>query len=409
MSSKNLAQDSPQRTQSLAEEKALAELPPRPSASSAVEAPSEDVVVAVESLSKMYHLYDRPQDRLKQAFLWGWKQYYREFWALRNVSFQVKRGEVLGIIGRNGSGKSTLLQMLAGVLKPTTGRAEVRGRVAALLELGSGFNPEFTGRENVYMNAAILGLTKEEIDARYDTIAQFAEIGQFIEQPVKTYSSGMYMRLAFAISAHVDADILVVDEALSVGDAAFQFKCMARLESLLSQGVTVLLVSHSIQTVKGYCTSALYLRKGELAYFGDCETATELYLMEMSGEQKAHLATKLQFKAPVSEEAGLHVGSEAGQILGVAMGCGPTERSYVNSGERAWLNVRAHVSPEVKRPRITMAIRDLNGYNLYVFNNLSANCGVTPDRDGQIAGRFSFNCNLKPGDYLLTVRLSTLR
>src|SRR5579862_6750598 len=167
---------------------------------------SSEAVISVQNLGKVYHLYDKPSDRLKQAFLWGRKQLYREFWALKNVTFDVRRGEVLGLIGRNGAGKSTLLQIVCGVLKPTTGSAQVRGRVAALLELGSGFNPDFTGRENLYMNGTILGLTQAEIDSRYQQIVDFAEIGSFIDQPVKTYSSGMIMRLAFAISVHVDAD-----------------------------------------------------------------------------------------------------------------------------------------------------------------------------------------------------------
>ena len=175
---------------------------------------SSDIAIKVENLSKCYQLYEKPRDRLLQMLFRGHRQYYREFWALRDVSFEVKKGETIGIIGRNGSGKSTLLQMICGTLNPTSGSIQTHGRIAALLELGSGFNPEFTGRENVYMNASVLGLSKEEVDARFDEIVAFADIGDFIEQPVKTYSSGMYVRLAFAVIAHVDADILVIDEAL---------------------------------------------------------------------------------------------------------------------------------------------------------------------------------------------------
>src|SRR5271170_3493027 len=213
-----------------------------------------DIAIRVSSLSKCYHIYDKPADRLKQTLLRGRRQYYREFWALKDVSFEVRRGEAVGIIGRNGSGKSTLLQLITGTIKPTTGEIEANGRIAALLELGSGFNPDFTGRENVYLNGAILGLTKRQIDERFDQIVRFADIGPFIDQPVKTYSSGMVVRLAFSIAVHVDASILVVDEALSVGDVAFQFKCLHHLESLLERGVTILLVSHDVQLVKGYCT-----------------------------------------------------------------------------------------------------------------------------------------------------------
>ena len=175
---------------------------------------SSDVAIKVDNLSKCYQIYEKPRDRLLQMLMRGHRQYYREFWALKDVSFEIKKGETVGIIGRNGSGKSTLLQMICGTLNPTSGVIQTHGRIAALLELGSGFNPEFTGRENVYMNASVLGLSHEEIDARFNEIASFADIGDFIEQPVKTYSSGMMVRLAFAVIAHVDADILVIDEAL---------------------------------------------------------------------------------------------------------------------------------------------------------------------------------------------------
>ncbi|HET7562573.1 MAG TPA: ABC transporter ATP-binding protein [Rhodanobacteraceae bacterium] len=233
---------------------------------------SDQISVHVEGLSKRYEIYSQPVDRLKQMVLpkvrrWAKradKAYYHEFWALRDVSFDIRRGETVGIVGRNGSGKSTLLQLVCGTLTPTFGAVEVRGRVAALLELGSGFNPEFTGRENVYLNAAVLGLTREEIDHRFDAIAAFADIGEFLEHQVKTYSSGMYVRLAFAVAINVDPEILVVDEALSVGDEAFQRKCFARINAIRNSGTTVLFVSHSAGTVVELCDRAILLDGGEL-------------------------------------------------------------------------------------------------------------------------------------------------
>jgi lipopolysaccharide transport system ATP-binding protein len=229
---------------------------------------SEEIVIDVRNLSKRYEIYNTPRDRLKQLVLPHLHQaanragmalgiskqhsppsYFREFWALQDVSFQVKRGETFGIIGRNGSGKSTLLQILAGTLAPTSGEANVNGRIAALLELGSGFNPEFTGRENVFLNGRILGLSQKEIEARYDQIAAFADIGEFIDQPVKTYSSGMFVRLAFAVQAHIDASIVIIDEALAVGDVFFRQKCYARLEQLRSSGAAILLVSHAMPEI----------------------------------------------------------------------------------------------------------------------------------------------------------------
>lgn len=231
----------------------------------------DNVAIRVNNLGKCYQIYSRPQDRLKQSLYSRLqalvdlpnKTFHREFWALKGVSFEIKKGETVGIVGRNGSGKSTLLQIVCGTVSPTKGRVETRGRVAALLELGAGFNPEFTGRENVHLNGAIAGLSGAEITERFADIERFAEIGQFIDQPVKTYSSGMYARLAFAAAIHVKPDVLVVDESLSVGDEAFQRKCFARIRDLKSAGVTVLLVSHSSSTIAEMCDRAILLDQGE--------------------------------------------------------------------------------------------------------------------------------------------------
>ena len=237
----------------------------------------DNVVIRVENLGKCYHIYDRARDRLKQALVPKLSKfirrsptapYYRDFWALKDVSFEVRQGETVGIIGRNGSGKSTLLQMIAGTLLPTTGTVGTKGRVVALLELGAGFNPEFTGVENVFMNATILGLNHKEVDNRFDRIAAFADIGEFIHQPVKHYSSGMYARLAFAVAINVEPDILVVDEALAVGDEPFQRKCFSRIEKIKNDGAAILFVSHSGNAVINLCDRAILLHKGERIYTG---------------------------------------------------------------------------------------------------------------------------------------------
>lgn len=236
-----------------------------------------DISIKVENLSKCYHIYEQPQDRLKQMVLprlqrltgRRQKSYGREFWALQDVSLEVKKGEVVGIIGRNGSGKSTLLQMICGTLNPTSGKIATLGRVAALLELGSGFNPEFTGRENVYLNASVLGLSRGETEAQFASIVAFADIGDFIDQPVKTYSSGMMLRLAFAVSVHVQPDILIVDEALSVGDIAFRNKCMEAIQKLVSQGVTILFVTHDLGTLQLLCSRVIWLVHGRLQASGN--------------------------------------------------------------------------------------------------------------------------------------------
>lgn len=232
---------------------------------------SSEVAIKVEGLGKCFEIYEKPRDRLKQFVLpylykllgKSAKQYFREFWALRDINFEIKKGETVGIVGRNGSGKSTLLQIICGTLSPSTGTVQANGRIAALLELGSGFNPEFTGRENVYLNGAVLGLSRSEIDSRFDAITEFADIGSFIDQPVKAYSSGMVVRLAFAVAINVDPQILVVDEALSVGDELFQRKCFSKIEAIRSSGATILFVSHSGGTIVELCDRAILLDAGE--------------------------------------------------------------------------------------------------------------------------------------------------
>lgn len=236
----------------------------------------EEIAISLKNVSKCFKRYARPVDRLKEILLPA-KSYAQEFWALQDISFEVMRGETMGIIGRNGAGKSTLLQLICGTLKPTNGNVQVNGRVAALLELGAGFNPEFTGIENVYMNGAILGLSREEVDERLDNIIAFADIGDFIGQPVKSYSSGMYVRLAFASAIHVDPDILIVDEALAVGDMFFQAKCMARMKEMMNSGVTVLFVSHDIGAVKSLCNRGILLNNGKLISCGSAQEVVEQY------------------------------------------------------------------------------------------------------------------------------------
>jgi lipopolysaccharide transport system ATP-binding protein len=247
---------------------------------------SDEIAVAVHNVSKRYLLYDRPQDRLKQSLFWRFgKSYAREFWALRDVSFEVRRGETLGIIGRNGAGKSTLLQIIAGTLQPSRGKVQVNGRAVALLELGSGFNPEFTGRENVYLNGAIWGLGREEIDEHLDEITAFADIGEFIDQPVKLYSTGMYVRLAFAVHAAVPKEVLIVDEALAVGDSAFQRKCMATLEEFQAKGGSVLFVSHDTEQILRVCSRCALVDSGKLVILDKSKEVVDVYQRLLFGSE----------------------------------------------------------------------------------------------------------------------------
>jgi len=272
-----------------------------------------DVAISVRKVSKHYQIYQRPEDRLKQAIvprlqrLLGRPQscYFHDFTALRDVSFDVLRGQVVGIVGRNGSGKSTLLQIICGTTRPSAGEVAINGRIAALLELGAGFNPEFTGRENIYMNAAILGMSASEIDERFNDIVAFADIGDFLDQPVKTYSSGMYLRLAFAVAINVDPDILVIDEALAVGDAAFQRKCFARIEQLRELGTTILLVSHSTRTILELCERALLLDAGEILMNGPAKDVMFHYqrLLDAQPEQQAAIREAIRHASVAPEDA----------------------------------------------------------------------------------------------------------
>ncbi|MRR54796.1 MAG: ABC transporter ATP-binding protein [Deltaproteobacteria bacterium] len=238
---------------------------------------SQDTAIKVENLTKTYYLYDSLQDHLKEIVHPLRKKYHQPFNALEGVSLEIKRGETVGIVGKNGSGKSTLLKVITGIVTPTRGTVTVNGRVSALLELGAGFNPELTGLQNVYFNGVISGMTRKEIDAKLDEILDFADIGEFVHQPVKSYSSGMFVRLAFAVAVAVEPEVLIVDEALAVGDLAFQLKCIKKLESFSAKGVTILFVSHDVNAVKKFCTRAIWLKAGKLQSVGSANDVVDRY------------------------------------------------------------------------------------------------------------------------------------
>jgi ABC-type polysaccharide/polyol phosphate transport system ATPase subunit/sporulation protein YlmC with PRC-barrel domain len=243
--------------------------------------------IKVRNISKAYKLYKQPLDRLKESLHPFKKVYHSHFWALKDVSFEIQKGETVGIIGKNGSGKSTLLKIITGVLTPSSGEVEVNGKVSALLELGAGFNPEFTGIENIYLNGTILGFTKEDIDKKIEDILSFADIGDFVYQPVKLYSSGMFARLAFAVAINVEPDILIVDEALAVGDIKFQTKCFNRFKELKEKGITILFVSHDISSIRNFCDRAIWIDSGELKDIGDTVSVTANYIEWMNSEKAA--------------------------------------------------------------------------------------------------------------------------
>jgi lipopolysaccharide transport system ATP-binding protein len=288
--------------------------------------------VEFQGVSKSYPIYASPGDRLKELLTLNRGTWHRDFWALRDVSFAIRPGETFCVIGENGAGKSTLLQLVAGILQPTTGSAAVNGRVSALLELGSGFNPDFTGRDNVYLNAAILGFSKAEIDRRYQQIEEFAEIGDFIDQPVKTYSSGMAIRLAFAVAIHVDPEILLVDEALAVGDIYFRQRCLRKVHELRARGITILFVSHAISDVKAIGDRTLWLEQGRMQALGETDAVVSRYMAAMSAKDSAYVTLR-KAPPPLRPAAGVRApeivdripnidhrhGDERAEVLGIAI------------------------------------------------------------------------------------------
>jgi len=372
---------------------------------------SSETALRVANLGKCYHIYDQPKDRLKQMLWRGRRLFYREFWALRDVSLEVRHGETLGIVGRNGSGKSTLLQLICGTLTPTTGTIETKGRIGALLELGAGFNPEFTGRENVYMNAAVLGFSKEEVESRYDAIAAFADIGDFLEQPVKTYSTGMFVRLAFAVAIHIDPDILVIDEALSVGDMLFQLKCFLKFQELQDSGKTILFVSHDPNAVKRYCSRAVLLEAGRVHFAGSPNDTINRYTRILFPEG-GPVVPKPVASPPPGEEAVIvtseheyRYGSGEGEIHTIMLRNAQGHATLVfTSGERMTASFRATAKGIIETPILAMTIKDQKGQEVYVTNTHYQGIAVgrmVPGDEVEIA--FAQELRLIPNTYFVSL------
>ncbi len=389
-----------------------------------------DVVVRVQGLGKSYRIFAHPTDRIKQALSLGRRKFHTEFQALRNISFDIQKGEAIGIIGRNGSGKSTLLQLLCGVLKPSAGQIQVQGRVCALLELGSGFNPEFTGRENVYFQGAVTGLSKEQVDRKLEGILAFADIGAFIDQPVRTYSSGMFVRLAFALIAYSDADVLVIDEALAVGDIAFVQKCMRFLEQFKQSG-TIIFVSHDIASVTGFCNRAIWLDKGELQTMGGTRQVCESYLSSILGV-RAHSAATDESPDPCLPDLRqdlLHTSSlrndlqvlrfdpaSAGSGVGRASVTDVHFESteglayrWVVGGELVDLVIRAQASETIASPILGFVVKNRLGQSLFGDNTYLryADTPMSADKNSVLQARFRFRMPRLPvGDYVISAAIA---
>ena len=390
---------------------------------------SDDVAVRARSLRKIYEIYQKPHDRFLQTLFRGRRRFYQEFCALDDVSFEVARGETLGILGRNGSGKSTLLQLIAGTVVPTSGSSEVRGRVSAILELGAGFNPEFTGRENIEIATAVLGMTSAETRARMGDIVGFADIGEHIDQPVKTYSSGMYARLAFAVAVHVDPDVLIVDEALAVGDAKFQAQCFRKFEDFRRRGVSILFVTHSVDQIVRHCSRALLLDRGRLVMSGEPKAVVARYLEFLFGTDKREEPQPLRSDSAEQDVSRLFAqhaqheesferrgsynklehrwGNRQARLVDYLLLDGHgLETAVLRTGEHAALILKIVFDTAVERPILGITIKTPDGVEISGSNSRDTT-GV-PEYVAREAGevvyaRFDFDCVLNAGEYLVSV------
>jgi lipopolysaccharide transport system ATP-binding protein len=391
---------------------------------------SSEIAIRVQELSKHYQIYDHPRDRLLQMLWRGKKQFYRDFHALENISFDVAKGETVGIVGRNGAGKSTLLQLICGTLTPSSGEVRVNGRVAALLELGTGFNSEYSGRDNVMINAAILGLSSEETAACYEDIVAFADIGDFINQPVKTYSSGMYVRLAFSVAIHVRPDILIVDEALSVGDAFFQAKCMTRMRQMIADGATLLFISHDIGAVKAICQRVIWLEHGRVRQQGPTNEVANMYALDWVSQvnlQRNQLSPRSQPKQeshntnavsatdnlipPLTRwSARSGAGHASITALGVSIAGKLGDQVTVHYGQIVQLAAEVHVRQACRNLVLSYHIKDKNNQHVQGCHTADRerlfNREWLPGQRVQVV--FKLPVYLHHGNYSLTILLSSM-
>jgi ABC-type polysaccharide/polyol phosphate transport system ATPase subunit len=377
--------------------------------------PVDDTVISVKGLSKSYRRYRSPVDRMKALLHPFGKKYHKDFWALREINMEVEKGTTFGIIGQNGCGKSTLLQVLCGILQPTKGKVEVKGKVAALLELGAGFSPEFTGRENVYMNGALMGLTREEMDERFEAVADFADIGDFIDQPVKHYSSGMYVRLAFAVAINVDPDVLVIDEALAVGDDMFKRRCYKKFEDFQKQGKTILFVSHTMGTVLSLCTRTMLLDKGTMVHVGSPKEVVNTY-NNILAEKEEEYAKRLRGGKPAVKEDERLKKPETASIKDSRFGAGDAELlevkiideegrsvTLLEFGKVYTVKITALFKKEMEEPAIGFIVKTLKGLDVCGTSTFVADRPIGRVKAGTtVEVDFQHKMRLNAGSYFIS-------
>ncbi len=379
-----------------------------------------DIAISVKNLTKVYHLYDSPKDRLKEALNPFGKSYHHDFYALKDVSFEIKKGETIGIIGKNGAGKSTLLKIITGVLTPTSGEVQVNGKIASLLELGAGFNPEMTGLENIYLNGTIMGFTKEEMDTKVDAILAFADIGEFIHQPVKMYSSGMFARLAFSVAINVEPDVLIVDEVLSVGDVAFQVKCFQKFRDFKEMGKTILFVSHSTDQIVQLCSRVYWFEQGTIYKSGIAkELAQEYHALMTHGVETKKVENsnmKIDIESLTGEwdipplAEGIDWNGEGGMKV-THIGLFDTSHkliSTISQQERVSLVYIFQTFQEILNPFLSFILIDKHGNRILGASNMTESIQFKPLRKGEtVKVTFEFDMpELANGEYLISVGLN---
>ncbi|MFV0465945.1 MAG: ABC transporter ATP-binding protein [Lachnospiraceae bacterium] len=376
---------------------------------------ADDLAIRVDKVSKVYHLYDRQRDRLIDALNLTRKKNYKEHFALSELNFEIKKGETVGIIGTNGSGKSTILKIITGVLNPTLGEVTVNGRISALLELGAGFNMEYTGIENVYLNGTMIGFTKEEIDERLKDILDFADIGAFVDQPVKTYSSGMFVRLAFAVAINIDPEILIVDEALSVGDVFFQSKCYHKFEEFKKMGKTILFVSHDLSSITKYCDRAILLNKGQKLFEGTPKDAVDLYKRVLVNQIDDNEENKTKWehvegqglwrsRLPINPEV-LEYGSKKAEIIDFAfLDQNGNITNVIEKGTELTVRMKVRFQEDILEPIFAFSFKNRLGIELCGTNTMFEKIEIEPKKAGEIQiVSFRQAMDLQGGEYLLSL------
>jgi ABC-type polysaccharide/polyol phosphate transport system ATPase subunit len=374
-----------------------------------------DIEIKVEKLSKVYKLYDKPIDRMKESLSLTKKKYSREHYALNNISFEIKKGETVGIIGTNGSGKSTILKIITGVLNSTRGTVEVNGRISALLELGAGFNPEYTGIQNIYLNATMMGYSKEEVDKKIDGIVKFADIGDFINQPVKTYSSGMFVRLAFAVSINIDPQVLIVDEALSVGDVFFQAKCYKKFDEFKKAGKTILFVTHDLGSISKYCDRAILLNKGIKLYDGNTKEAIDIYKKVLVnqldeqvndfGESKETMSSDIKWKeSMVTNPDIVEYGNKKAEIIDFCIIENKNITNNVVKGRDFLIKMKVFFKCKIEEPIFAFTIKNLKGVEITGTNTMieKVDLNIVNEKECKEI-TFKQVMNLQGGQYLLSL------